>query len=47
MYADDTSITYASSDINDINKRLNYDLIEVYVLIDWWSVEFILWIAYL
>ena len=37
MYADDTSITYASSDINDINKRLNYDLIKVYVLIDWWS----------
>ena len=31
------SITYASSDINDINKRLNYDLIKVYVLIDWWS----------
>lgn len=27
MYADDTSINYASSDINDINERLNYDLI--------------------
>ena len=36
MYAGDTSITYASSDINDINKRLNYDLIKVYVSIDWW-----------
>ena len=36
-YADNTSITYTSSDINDINKLLNYDLIKVYVLIDWWS----------
>ena len=36
MYADDKSITYPSSDINEINKRLNYDLIKVYVSIDWW-----------
>lgn len=32
MYADDTSITYASTDINCINERLNYDLNKVYGL---------------
>ena len=32
MYADDTSITYASTDINFINERLNYDLNKVYSL---------------
>ena len=31
MYADDTSITYASGDINDINERLNHDMNKVWI----------------
>ena len=31
MYADDTSITYASSDINEINECINSDLSRIHV----------------
>ena len=30
MYADDTSLAFASTDVNDLNNCLNYDLSKVY-----------------
>lgn len=31
MYADDTSITYASNDINEINECVNFDLKKLHI----------------
>ena len=31
MYADDTSLTFASADLNRISDRLNYDLVRVFI----------------
>ena len=36
MYADDTSLTFASADVHDVNDCLNYDLNKVYT---WLSVN--------
>ena len=40
LFADDTSLSYSSSNINEIEQRLNSDMIKIYNLSTIWLVDF-------
>ena len=40
MFADDTSLSYSSSNINEIEQRLNSDMIKIYNWSTKWLVDF-------
>ena len=40
LFADDTSLSYSSSNINEIEQRLNSDIMEIYNWSTKWLVDF-------